>query len=1029
MSGILIFLFPEENERLNRMGKEKQPKTKAATKHSNRKFINASISRLRTTPVVSQLSKGNVLVFSNKDVNKTHGTATRDHCMETDFCILRRYCKTRNYKSTRRFLNKKYSINKLLVSDTFEKSKTDNSACGDLKQTNGDIIENIGDINANLTDLVIRNLNKLLRDWIKNYLFNNEETKNKIQMVLDSMLRKLEANTNASSCSTYTIDIRIRDSSSKTTNAESDSIMLLNCRRKPDVAKDEVALPKFKTYSSVTVPFAEKHFSIISTLSIPRYFNACHHQTAGRTLRSLNKMNKAHNKNVLLTISKSNKLLSNSSSLELLAISAKSLTKHFATYRDHAMVKRDEKKRRIVFIPSSYYKFPESTSVTNLNEELISTKQINIDPMPSLVKSIFTDEISNIESDCLENLNDKDTMTAEQYLKEGMKLLSEIATSMSPHMTINTAAGNDDLSSQPVPDVEIKQPLSSENPSENKDDNEMTCKGCFKTHGQGGESDPLSTIDFSGQNNANGPNEKPDEKHPSASSDIKPSLLKKMFATKRKKKCCFKNENFENIRHKHISYEHKKSDNNLNNEFLEHIQDMFNYFANYKGKRNINLDIRINVYPTLEGDDENENKCKQRCSSCNDTSSSQMKIVDDKSKVTEESSVEREKSNMQITHFCNCQPKLNTKYDSTLKTGTEDRVKNLETVDRTKYLNNEITTIADLDIAQEVIQLRAIIKDLTTTAEKFVQDHLNNSRKCNIGEPSNKTVLFSTNIERIPKESSAKGIEVDIKNSVTKSKGTQCSNNLSCQKLSCTKIKIETNKNDTNEIHNRLTKKSTSYNVIESETLLKVTDMTSAVQTSQIKAVTDEALTCSLPKCRSLYDISVESNKNKLVAFYCDEFLRNQETNSSGNIRRPHCPVQTQISKICPMNHPIVFSNTQGNEEKRSKSKGVHCPQCLSEKTNSCEINDLSSSVLITIDGKPIKKKTFHTRRVIGFREGSLYCLLLLIPLFIILWLLYIYIIKDKLKPKVCTSNQSSKLFIHDNNGSRINITLSDLGF
>ncbi|XP_013178691.1 PREDICTED: uncharacterized protein LOC106125839 [Papilio xuthus] len=1044
------------------MGKENRSKNKDAIKSMLKKSINNTLKGSRTfTPCNLQIAKSNILLLKNKssyhNVLKKTDKMMKDHCMETDFCVLRRYYKAKKNKITKKeTLNSrsKYSVNKEPILDGFEKSKTDSSACGDSKQPI--TINDIEDFNANLTNLVINNLNKLLRDWIKNYLFNNDDTKKKIQIILDSMLNKLEGKNNyVSSCSTYTVDIRIKESNSKTnsdSNLETSQSFKIDCSSRGG----EIDIPKCKTFSSITVPMAIRHFSIISTLSVPRYFHTCHQKmNKNKLCRSRTKVKRCYKKNIMLTLSRSNGIISNSSSIDFLEISTKSLTKHFAAYRDKNMIKRSSKKRRIVFIPSSYCKFPGSTSVTNINEETLIRKlkpnerRQPLDTLPSLVKTIFTDDLCTSTDESVEK-KDISIVTDEQISRKeekNTKQVRENSTNMSPCKTSNAATGNEPSrpqSPQSKPKAPIKRLTISDNNTSivnvKSDDRakvvkSFSCKACFNDKFEEDKrGPPLLTIDFVNADKCN--TCRKDGLVETASVIRRINSLRKIFG--KKKECCKKKPEaqnsveFDKIKHKRFCYVHKKSNPKLNTcEFINHFQNLFNYFATYKGKRNIKLDIRINVYPTFEGGScRNLSKDnKKPCQKCNtDTENSSTTSFGSRH------SLFKSNSSTKITHCCNCAPKLISIFedkfnDRKTKERMETKTSHFkDSCDIKKDISNKITTTADLEIAQEVFQLRNIIKDLAVTAEKFVNEHLKTTSLKTDNKKSNldQTILFSTNMESVQttsKDDTVKPKEIERR----PSKETQITNNASCQNLPAIKVKKDVKKN-IRDFHARLMKKSTSYNVIDSETILKVTDMTSAAQAIHLNSVTDEALTCSLPKCKSLYDISVDSNKNKLVAFYCEELITKLDNE---NVHKaPSRGLTSQAQKTIYPDKDKSSTNITSNDKQKSINKEVDCTKCLPNVDNYDTNSYSCSSVFINVNDKSTENKIkIRTRRSIGFKEGSLYCLLLWIPVIVIMWLLYTYIIKDKLKPKLFSFDKLSRSLDFGKNGSRLSITLSDLGF
>ncbi|CAK1549093.1 unnamed protein product [Leptosia nina] len=255
----------------------------------------SAFSESVTKSIIMQLKKQ----IKNNNYYHDNGTIKRDLSIETDICILRRYLKENKYRlvnknsSSARF---KYSIN----NDKVEESKADTSACGDSQYT----MEN-AQFKLDLTTLVVDNLKSLLNNWIKRYLLENNKTKQKIETVLDSILHKVEVEQTSSS-GTYTLDVEIVN----------ESEVIQSYAKKH--SKKNTTKKLNKKISSQTVPLAKNRLKLISTLSVPKISS---------------KYMKSQKNHLQINKTSVNKLLSNSSSYNVLEIRTESLTKRCATYQ------------------------------------------------------------------------------------------------------------------------------------------------------------------------------------------------------------------------------------------------------------------------------------------------------------------------------------------------------------------------------------------------------------------------------------------------------------------------------------------------------------------------------------------------------------------------------------------------------------------------------------------------------------------------------------------------------------------------
>ncbi|XP_045485551.1 uncharacterized protein LOC111000729 [Pieris rapae] len=243
------------------------------------------------------------------------GTIKRDLSVETDICILRRYVKENKSKiqnkqsSCARF---KYSINNT-DKEVIEKTKAHSSACGDSQ----DKIDN-AHLKVDLTTLVVDNLKTLLNDWIRKYLLENDKTKQKIATVLDSILHKVELE--HSSSGTYTVDVEVINETQTTNSFTS------KCK------KGQLSIKSHRKLSSQTVPLTGQRVKLISTLSVPKILSS----------NNKNRYNKAY---INYHKSSVNKLLSTSSSYNILEIKTESLTKRCATYENLRWEKYSDQKQ------------------------------------------------------------------------------------------------------------------------------------------------------------------------------------------------------------------------------------------------------------------------------------------------------------------------------------------------------------------------------------------------------------------------------------------------------------------------------------------------------------------------------------------------------------------------------------------------------------------------------------------------------------------------------------------------------------
>ncbi|XP_072933853.1 uncharacterized protein [Epargyreus clarus] len=895
-------------------------------------------TRSRTCSSASQFLTKSGKIQLKKKVPKTNyyignGKVKRDLSIATDICILRRYYK----KKFERF---KYSMNSPEVG-TIDESNGGNSACGDniSEETNEDTRFNI-----DVTSLVVENLKHLLNDWIKKYLLNNNETKQKIETVLDSILHKIERQKKSSSC-TYTVNIKVDEE-----NYSGSNVARASNRGQS------------RKQSCQTVPVSGKHLRLISTLSIPRNIKKQVNDVKSHSPKQTTR--KIRYKNVFLTVSRSSTFLLNSSSFNLLSISTKSFTKRCATYPG-TEIKTSEKKHDMILFPRSSYSetIPDTSCQEDTNLSLQNKVYPNVvEPMQSLVKSIFADDPANVTStdkNVYESKNDNYTMTDNNSVLKSL----------------------------------------------------TSCTQCHKLHWK---KEKVS-----------------DEAQYTASPKVE-----KIVECKRKK---YKYSKLKPVPHrrnrktrperttqslKYIDKKIKIKKSNLSqkeNSMFKELQNILSCFSHYTNSKNIKFDVRINVSPMLPDIPETDGTNYK--SNINNNEISTDKPITSEEIISKQTALETKDDSVEMQKQIDksdlsplSEPKLISLLDGAVSQSKyviskEASSENTENVAQVQ--NNKIPP--SVEIAKDISELRVIIKDLATTTENFVKEHLEHI-KCN--KP------YVTDVSRKDKNNNIGSIKLDL-NTSTVSKATQFSNGkIKSQVVSGFKLKKEPKKKDTQDNNPRLVKKSVSYNVIESESILKVTDMTSTEMNKE--KYKDKVLNRSLPKSKSQFDIIGGHNKKKLLAYYCDELVKSRQF-----VQNRTCPANGRYG--CPPHieneSRNLINGNKCNREKEKRHKDITCvgTQHASFDDEDCEIcpGYSCSSVYIGIDDHS-KKFTVRSRGGVGFWEGLIYCVLLWIPVIVILWLIYVYVIRDIIQP---TNPAIGRNLLRSGNSSFFHITLSDLGF
>nr|XP_034837731.1 uncharacterized protein LOC117993961 [Maniola hyperantus] len=844
-------------------------------------------SQTYTKSLILQLKQN----IPNAEYYQENGRVKRDLSIETDICILRGYYKKRR----NRLINhgtvstkSKYSVNRTEI-DTIDEFKYDSSACGDSK---GSMKLKNAYFNINLTSFVVRNLKKLLNDWVKKYLLDNDETKEKIETVLDSILHKLDLQMkNTVSSRTYTVDIEVIDQEQNQ----------LSHHIKSQAAKQ----------GSLSVPLVGKGFRILSTLSVPKNINR-----PKPTKRSWSQLNKIRHKKILLSTNGSSKYLFTSSSLNFLTLPTNCLTKRCATYQQDISGNNKNQQKCVVTREqlNGFENFDSFTAIAGNSA---------FDTIPSIYKNIYK----------------------ELRYKE--------------HHEFRTNNRN--------------------KKNEHEHDN----------------SEPLVPSDFKNQIYGFVKNKQIQETE-QTNSLMRASVDKKVKkVTRRTKKSISRLRKYKNIKSKKFTYYFRKSKYHTQREkdLLYHFQSIFKIISSHKC-RDVKLDIHVNVFPLSDSKTEKDavNTCEYSYPLISGNLNTQVNP-----KIVYGDSVPHEHNIIPLLDGAVSQAKYIINRE--ISTGSSGN-----NIPRDNTANNHIAK--NSEIAQEISEIKTMIKSLTSTTEKLVKEHLT-------------------------KKSTTKNIPIshyantnDVNNLAKPSVGVQFSNRFVKDDVIGSGIKLKKDpKKKHREYNPRLIKRSTSYNIIDSESILKVTDMTSAAQgETNVRSRVDKALTCSLPKSKSLFEVSCSKCDENSSVINCDEMMNLQEYvyNVCERKNKPHTPDGDTLQYVKP---PCNEGNTKVEQQ-------LECTQNI----ESVERNDdekQSSTIFIDIEPKTKthgKKITIRHRTGIRFCEGCCYCILLWIPILAILWLFHEYVLKHYL-PEEFSLRRLLRLKRDYINESNLRLTLADLGF
>ncbi|XP_061724873.1 uncharacterized protein LOC133530836 [Cydia pomonella] len=224
--------------------------------------------------------------------------------------------------------------------------------------------------NVDIVSLIVDNFRGLLNKWIREYLLDSSDNLQRIEAIRESLLQKF--------------DKKLCRASKSTCKSSLDS------RRKrvgrQYLTKDSI--PNCETCSNYTVPLQNKRCGLISSLSLPRNINK--------------QINAFSSKNIWVPLNKQSDIAD--STLILIAMSSRSFTKRCATYNEPKPY--IERKRSFVNLQGKKTLY---RSVTSEGPIFLRPSTAKVETI-SLVRNIYGDSDVQMQP---ETKNDKDTMTDE----------------------------------------------------------------------------------------------------------------------------------------------------------------------------------------------------------------------------------------------------------------------------------------------------------------------------------------------------------------------------------------------------------------------------------------------------------------------------------------------------------------------------------------------------------------------------------------------------------------------------------------
>lgn len=989
---------PNDSTEDKKMGKRDIKKafedTRVLFKKSNQMLVQS-----RTCSESSEFyTKCGILQFKRElsqcqNLNCNDATIKRDLSIETDICILRRYCRKKmNRLSTNGSGKSKYSTLVSTEIGTIEEYQADTSACGDCDSENADLPNNLI---LDTTRIMMDNLKELLNDWLVKNLLAKPDTKTKLENALYSLLHKCnnydnEDTNESSSRRTYILNRHSLSQEVKNKKVATTSSYCI--QKKNKLAKKKAAGTKLKSnyknslcHSTPGLHHVARR--IISTLSIPRHMNK---QPAHKIKNNFKVAKSLKKQNLLLSIDKLSKVVDNSS-YDLLTISTKSFTKRCATL-DCENIRTLKKNRQIVFQPDALHKIATDSSFECNNDTTSIVTDVirkeTLQSMPSLMKSLYAGDPANITStDYINNcMNDNGTMTEHITLQHPPLNLPYISNVIDQtvdisernkcpvHKNVFSKTGKPNSTKKTVHSAGIKEIENIKNISINSC---ITSKSIYDDNLKSNINDYKKKTKFKPQNR-----------------------VTKSYTNK--KKSCFL----------YTSPKRKKRPITLKNDaqqFGDYCYNIFKLFTERENKNmQFNIEIKIVPKPQIKNEDKSTTTSVQNVNSIYTVKNAEIVCNMEAVPTNKLNENVLEKSLILTTeHFGAKTDNIHViiplldgsiSQDKYLTRNTSSAIQcvdlNALTVDR--------STITDDEIIKDINELKVIIKDLTKAAQSFVREQIKedpNVDEANKVQSKSRAVQFPNDHPVAPGNKLSKGTTSH------------------CQRK------------NVSEFYNRVMQKSNSYNIIESESIIRVTDMTSGANCYRKQSYS------SLVKSMSLLAMASD-NRSKYFTYYCDECKRGDDLirvvpseayfPSHGNSDRhswSHVYSEpTELPLYMESNERSQMFSSEICECQNRSGGGEDSVEKVS--MNVCD-NSIDDNKIFRMEGEEIKKIENLTpvyRRGMGFFEGFLYCLLISIPVCILFFAFCKAVLKHKIelnKPKAPFPSYNSTF----------SAKLSDFGF
>ncbi|XP_050679504.1 uncharacterized protein LOC126975590 isoform X1 [Leptidea sinapis] len=361
-----------------------------------------------------------------------------------------------------------------------------------------------------------------------------------------------------------------------------------------------------------------------------------------------------------------------------------------------------------------------------------------------------------------------------------------------------------------------------------------------------------------------------------------------------------------------------------------------------------------------------------------------------------------------------------TKYLINRQTSTSN-IHEYESNIKLKNFNNRGTcTSKCFEIKNEIGEIGSLIKYINNLAKNIHQDSI-------VVDKIHSKILYITPVTLEVKQEDENPHCFKTKKNITspiKSTEPQCKScNTRTHLIPGHELSMELR--DYIEFNSDQDKKSTSYRIIDSECILRVTDMTT-VPCDFPRQIANEEMKWSLHKSKSLIELTSEQDTGNILTFYCDDLIlphhhgcKMQSVPCSSKIchNSTAYPIDSCIANTCSYNYVEECYNTKNSQSRLS------CEYNPIKET--LENHHTCSSVCVNMEDERLcENKLVLCKREMSFNEGCFYCVLLWIPSLIILWLLYVNIIRDRIKPLQNLGEPNTEL-----NTTHNSIMLHDLGF